>query len=102
MAVTIPYVRDFDFAYGRSDVVSPSIRRVIANNPGPFTYRGTATFIVGHGEVAVIDPGPDLPEHLDALIAALALFLAALMVGALFAKTTSRGTAGQKAPSAAH
>ena len=71
MAVTIPYVRDFDFAYGRSDVVSPNIRRVIANNPGPFTYLGTGTYIVGRGEVAVIDPGPDLPEHLDALLEAL-------------------------------
>jgi glyoxylase-like metal-dependent hydrolase (beta-lactamase superfamily II) len=72
MAVTIPYVRDFDFAYGRSDVVSPSIRRVIAENPGPFTFRGTGTYIVGHGEVAVIDPGPALDAHLAALIRAVA------------------------------
>ena len=41
-----------------------------ANNPGPFTYLGTGTYIVGHGEVAVIDPGPDMPEHLDAILAA--------------------------------
>jgi glyoxylase-like metal-dependent hydrolase (beta-lactamase superfamily II) len=67
----IPYVRDMDLQYGRSDTVSPFIRRVTANNPGPFTFRGTGTYIVGHGEVAVIDPGPDLPEHLDALMAAL-------------------------------
>lgn len=67
----IPYVRDFDFAYGRCDTVSPLIRRVIARNPGPFTFTGTGTYIVGHGEVAVIDPGPDLPEHLAALTAAL-------------------------------
>jgi glyoxylase-like metal-dependent hydrolase (beta-lactamase superfamily II) len=44
---------------------------VVANNPGPFTYLGTGTYIIGKGEVAVIDPGPDLPEHLDALLAAL-------------------------------
>ena len=59
-----------DFAYGRADQVSPLIRRVIAENPGPFTYTGTGTYIVGRGEVAVIDPGPDLPAHLEALLAA--------------------------------
>lgn len=67
----IPYVREIKFEYGACDQVSPLIRRVVANNPGPFTYLGTATFIIGKGEVAVIDPGPDLPEHLDALMAAL-------------------------------
>ena len=66
----IPYVREIDFEYGRVDQVSPLIRRVIANNPGPFTYVGTGTYIVGHGEVAVIDPGPDLAEHLHAILAA--------------------------------
>ncbi len=68
----IPYVREIDIEYGRSDRVSPLIRRVTANNPGPFTFRGTGTYIVGHGEVAVIDPGPDLPEHLAAIQAAVA------------------------------
>ncbi len=68
----IPFVREMSFDYGACDTVSPLIRRVVARNPGPFTYKGTATFIVGHGGVAVIDPGPDLPEHLDALLAALA------------------------------
>ena len=72
MAVTIPFVRKFDFAYGRSDIVSPGIRRVIADNPGPFTFTGTGTYIVGHGEVAVIDPGPALDAHLAALIQAVA------------------------------
>lgn len=66
----IPFVREIDPAYGRAVTVSPLVRRVTANNPGPFTYLGTGTYIVGHGEVAVIDPGPDLPEHLDALLAA--------------------------------
>jgi glyoxylase-like metal-dependent hydrolase (beta-lactamase superfamily II) len=68
----IPYVRDIDIAYGRCDSVSPLIRRVTADNPGPFTFKGTGTYIVGHGAVAVIDPGPDLPDHLDALLAATA------------------------------
>jgi glyoxylase-like metal-dependent hydrolase (beta-lactamase superfamily II) len=68
----IPYVRQIEFEYGRADQVSPLIRRVIANNPGPFTFTGTGTYIVGRGEVAVIDPGPDLPEHLEAILAATA------------------------------
>ena len=68
--MAIPFVREIDPAYGRSVPVSPLIRRVTANNPGPFTYLGTGTYIVGHGEVAVIDPGPDLPEHMAALMAA--------------------------------
>lgn len=67
----IPYVRELDFEYGRADQVSPLIRRVIANNPSAFTFVGTGTYIVGRGEVAVIDPGPDLPEHLDAILAAV-------------------------------
>jgi glyoxylase-like metal-dependent hydrolase (beta-lactamase superfamily II) len=66
----IPYVRDIDIAYGRCDIVSPLIRRVTANNPGPFTYLGTGTYIIGHGAVAVIDPGPDMPDHLEAILAA--------------------------------
>ena len=68
----IPYVRDITFDYGACDQVSPLIRRVVANNPGPFTYRGTGTYIVGRGEVAVIDPGPDDPAHLAAILAAVA------------------------------
>jgi glyoxylase-like metal-dependent hydrolase (beta-lactamase superfamily II) len=67
----IPYVREIEFEYGACDQVSPLIRRVVANNPGPFTFKGTGTYIVGRGEVAVIDPGPDLPEHLAAILAAV-------------------------------
>jgi glyoxylase-like metal-dependent hydrolase (beta-lactamase superfamily II) len=66
----IPFVRDMRFDYGVADPVSPLIRRVVANNPGPFTYLGTGTYIVGRGEVAVIDPGPLMDEHLDALLKA--------------------------------
>jgi glyoxylase-like metal-dependent hydrolase (beta-lactamase superfamily II) len=68
----IPYVREIEFEYGACDQVSPLIRRVVANNPGPFTFKGTGTYIVGHGEVAVIDPGPDDPAHLAAILAAVA------------------------------
>jgi glyoxylase-like metal-dependent hydrolase (beta-lactamase superfamily II) len=67
----IPYVREIDIDYGRCDQVSPLIRRVTARNPGPFTFLGTGTYIVGQGEVAVIDPGPDIGEHLEAILAAL-------------------------------
>ena len=71
----IPFVRAFDFAYGRRDQVSPLIQRVIADNPGPFTFTGTGTYIVGRpdagAEVAVIDPGPLDQAHLAALMAAV-------------------------------
>ncbi|MNU57499.1 Hydroxyacylglutathione hydrolase [compost metagenome] len=71
----IPYVRQFDFAYGRCDQVSPLIQRVIADNPGPFTFTGTGTYIVGRdmpgARVAVIDPGPEDEAHLHALLRAV-------------------------------
>ena len=71
MAVEIPFRRDFTFEYGRLEQVAPGVRRIVANNPGPFTFRGTGTYVVGEGEVAVIDPGPDLEEHVDALLKGL-------------------------------
>ena len=73
--MVIPFVRAFDFAHGRLDQVSPLIQRVIANNPGPFTFTGTGTYVVGRPEagaaVAVIDPGPLDQAHLDALLEAV-------------------------------
>ena len=72
----IPFVRDFDFEYGRCEPVSPLIRRVVANNPGPFTFTGTGTYLVGRATpgapVAVIDPGPPDEAHLAALLTAVA------------------------------
>src|SRR3712207_394090 len=56
---------------GRVERLGGRIRRILAPNPSPFTYTGTQTYIVGEGEVAVIDPGPDLPGHVEALAAAL-------------------------------
>ena len=61
-----------DFPTGQVERLAPGIRRVLAGNPSPFTFTGTQTYIVGEGEVGVIDPGPDLPEHLDAILAATA------------------------------
>jgi glyoxylase-like metal-dependent hydrolase (beta-lactamase superfamily II) len=57
---------------GRAVELEPLVRRVLAGNPSPFTYTGTQTYIVGRGEVAVIDPGPDDPDHVAALIDTLA------------------------------
>ena len=70
--MSIPFVKQFDFTYGHCQQLSPLVQRVIANNPGPFTYTGTGVFIIGDKDVAVIDPGPDLAEHRAALDAALA------------------------------
>ncbi|MAK65039.1 MAG: MBL fold metallo-hydrolase [Maricaulis sp.] len=67
----IPFVKEFEFEYGRCDTLSPLIRRVVAPNPGPFTYTGTGVYIIGHGQVAVIDPGPVDPAHIEAIDAAL-------------------------------
>lgn len=72
MSVKIPFVREIEFEYGVIVPVSPLVRRIVANNPGPFTYTGTGVYVIGHGSVAVIDPGPDLPEHFAALKQALA------------------------------
>ena len=49
----------------------PRLRTILAPNAAPLTFRGTNTYILGSGHVAVIDPGPDLPAHLDAIHAAL-------------------------------
>jgi len=67
----IAFNRDFEVEYGLVETLSPLVRRVVARNSGAFTFKGTATFIVGHGKVAVIDPGPDRPEHIEALLHAL-------------------------------
>lgn len=67
----IEFNKDFRCDYGTLERVSPMLRRIVAPNPGPFTFHGTGTFVVGSGEVAVVDPGPDHPGHVDALLAAL-------------------------------
>ena len=60
--------RSLDVVAGKEVRLSPLVSRVLAPNPGPFTFKGTGVYIVGAGDrVAVIDPGPDLPEHIAAL-----------------------------------
>ena len=71
MSGLIDFVSDLSFEYGRVDLLSERIRRVIANNPSPFTFHGTGTYILGIGQVAVIDPGPADAEHIKALAQAL-------------------------------
>lgn len=70
MAVKIPFQKTLDFTYGKVDQLSPLVRRIIANNPNPFTLFGTGTYLVGRGKVAVIDPGPADQKHIDAILAA--------------------------------
>ncbi len=70
MATAIPLSREMDFEYGVASEIRPGIRRIVANNPGPFTFKGTNTYLVGDGQLAVIDPGPDDPEHLKAIMSA--------------------------------
>lgn len=69
--VEIPFKRDLKFEYGVLETLSPLIRRIVARNPSPFTAHGTGTYVVGRGKVAIIDPGPDIAEHVDALLQAL-------------------------------
>jgi len=56
------------FEYGSCDKISPLIRRIIANNPGPFTFTGTGTYIIGKENLAIIDPGPIDQNHFDAIV----------------------------------
>ena len=67
----LTFDRDFDVVPGEAQALSPLIRRILVNNPSPFTFKGTSTFIVGRGRVAVIDPGPDDDDHLAALLRAI-------------------------------
>jgi glyoxylase-like metal-dependent hydrolase (beta-lactamase superfamily II) len=71
MADDIPFDRDFDTSPGRVDRVAPRVRRILAPNPGPFTFTGTCTYVVGEGEVAILDPGPDNRAHIDAVLDAV-------------------------------
>jgi glyoxylase-like metal-dependent hydrolase (beta-lactamase superfamily II) len=61
-----------DAPYARLEQVEPGIARLLAHNPSAFTYYGTQTYLLGERELAVIDPGPALGEHVEAIVAAIA------------------------------
>ncbi|MFP7570604.1 MBL fold metallo-hydrolase [Marivita sp. S2033] len=56
---------------GVPDIVSPGLRRILAPNPSPMTFRGTNTYLLGTSDIAIIDPGPDDETHLDAILSAV-------------------------------
>ena len=70
-AEDIPFNRAFEGAPGELVRLSPLVRRMVAGNPGPMTFTGTCSYVVGSGEVCVIDPGPDAQGHIAALLSAL-------------------------------
>jgi len=67
----IPFDKNLDLAPDTVDEAVPGVRRVMANNPGPFTFKGTISYIIGRGQVAIVDPGPDDPAHIGALLDAV-------------------------------
>ena len=66
-----PFNKDTSVEYGVAVDVAPGVRRITCPNPSPYTFTGTQSYLVGQGEVALIDPGPNRPEHLDAILDAL-------------------------------
>lgn len=71
MADDIPFNKTLDLAPETVDEVAPGVRRVMCDNPGPFTFKGTVSYIIGRGKVAIVDPGPDDPVHIGALLDAV-------------------------------
>ena len=71
MSEDIPFEKTLELAPDTTEEVVPGVRRVMADNPGPFTFKGTISYIVGNGKVAIIDPGPDDPAHIGALLDAV-------------------------------
>ena len=71
MSDDIPFDKRFELAPETVEEVAPGVRRLLANNPGPFTFKGTVSYIVGRGQVAIIDPGPLDETHIAALLDAV-------------------------------
>ena len=71
MSDDIPFDKKLDLAPDTVDEPMPGVRRIMADNPGPFTFKGTISYIVGHGNVAIVDPGPDDERHIGALLDAV-------------------------------
>ncbi len=66
-----PFDKSFDLEPDTPREVAPRVRAVAANNPGPFTFKGTMSYIIGRGKVAILDPGPDDNAHIRALLDAV-------------------------------
>jgi glyoxylase-like metal-dependent hydrolase (beta-lactamase superfamily II) len=71
MADDIPFNKTLDLAPAQVEEVVPGVRRILCDNPSPFTFKGTMSYIVGRGDVAIIDPGPDDARHIEALLDAV-------------------------------
>jgi len=71
MAEDIPYDKNLELVAGKVDEPMPGVRRLLCNNPSPFTFKGTVSYIVGRGKVAIIDPGPEDAAHSAALLDAV-------------------------------
>jgi glyoxylase-like metal-dependent hydrolase (beta-lactamase superfamily II) len=71
MSDEVPFDKTFDLVPGKPKDVAPGVRALVANNPGPFTYKGTVSYIIGKGKVAILDPGPDDDAHIGALLDAV-------------------------------
>jgi len=71
MTEDIPFDKTFDLAPDIVREVAPRVRAIVANNPGPFTFKGTMSYIIGRGKVAILDPGPDDDAHVAALLDAV-------------------------------
>ena len=71
MSDDIAYNKVFDLVPGQPAEVAPGVRALVANNPGPFTFKGTVSYIVGRGKVAIVDPGPDDAAHIASLLDAV-------------------------------
>jgi glyoxylase-like metal-dependent hydrolase (beta-lactamase superfamily II) len=72
MSRKLSFKTTMDFEYGAASPISPGVVRVVARNPGPLTFKGTNTYLVGTSRLAVIDPGPGDAEHRNAILAAAA------------------------------
>src|SRR5260370_21151187 len=71
MSEDIPFNRVLNLAPGVVDDVVPGVRRILADNPSPFTFKGTLSYIIGRGKVAILDPGPVDAPHIAALLDAV-------------------------------
>jgi len=72
MSEKLSFKAAMEFAYGVPRELSPGVTRVVANNPSPYTYKGTNSYLIGTSSLALVDPGPDDPAHLDAILKAAA------------------------------